>query len=66
MRIQAHLDKLEIVISAPEYVTMDQEDFPFFVRMRAPGLNDTDAARLCFESIMVTKLEQMEKYRYAS
>ncbi|KZV69044.1 hypothetical protein PENSPDRAFT_609309 [Peniophora sp. CONT] len=57
------LDKLEIVISAPEYITLDQEDFPFFVRMRAPGLSDADAARLRLDSVMVTKLEQIEKYR---
>lgn len=57
------LAKLEIVISAPEHIALDQEDFPFFVRMRAPGLSEAEAARLRFESIMVTKLEQIEKYR---
>lgn len=58
------LSKIQLVVSVPDYISIDESSFPFAIRLRTPELEDWERKRLRVVSFSVD-IEQIEQYRYA-
>jgi hypothetical protein len=58
------LKELQVMVSVPEHVTLDDEaSFPFSIRFRPGDLSEEDRRKLRIADFSV-EIEQIEKYRY--
>ena len=59
------LAKVKVVVSAPDYLSVDETSVPFVIRLRAANMKDAECLRLRVIGFHVD-IEQMEQYRYVS
>jgi len=57
------LSKIQLVVSVPDCISMDESSIPFAIRMRTTDLEEVERKRLRVTSFDVD-VEQIEKYRY--
>jgi hypothetical protein len=59
------LSKIQVVASAPDYLSTDETSVPIVIRLRTVDLDDAECKRLRVTNLCVD-VKQTEKYRYVS
>ena len=59
------LSKIQLVISVPDYISIDETSIPFAIHLRTTNLEDAERKRLRVTGFSID-VKQNEKYRYAS